>query len=146
MVSYSGSDTTRNATLGQHVQQYEGRTRSDKTNTNGSPALLTAAGNMVAQAALQHIVLTYDPVAGQKIYVNGTYTGDVDPAKGGSLANWDNTFALVLGNETTGNRQWLGVIKFAAIHSRALTPAQVQQNFAAGVGERYYLLFDVSAL
>jgi len=146
IVSYSGSDTTRNATLGQHVQQYEGRTRSDKTNTNGSPALLTAAGNMVAQAALQHIVLTYDPVAGQKIYVNGTYTGDVDPAKGGSLANWDNTFALVLGNETTGNRQWLGVIKFAAIHSRALTPAQVQQNFAAGVGERYYLLFDVSAL
>ena len=101
---------------------------------------------MNAQAALQHVVLTYDPVNGQKIYVNGKYTGDVDPKKGGSLANWDDTFALVLGNETTGNRQWLGVIKFAAIHNRALTADQVQQNFAAGVGERYFVLFDVSTL
>ncbi len=91
-------------------------------------------------------MLTYDPVNGQKIYVNGRYTGDVDPKKGGSMANWDDTFALVMGNETTGNRQWLGVIKFVAIHSRALTADQVQQNFAAGVGERYFVLFDVSAL
>ncbi len=146
IVSYSGSATTRNATLGQHAMQYEARTRSDQTDTNGSPPLQTAAANMNAQAALQHVVLTYDPVNGQKIYVNGTYTGDVDPKKGGSLANWDNTFALVLGNETTGNRQWLGVIKFAAIHNRALTADQVAQNFAAGVGERYFVLFDVSTM
>jgi hypothetical protein len=33
-----------------------------------------------------------------------------------------------------------------AIHNRALTPAQIQQNFNAGVGEKYYLLFDVSSL
>ncbi len=52
----------------------------------------------------------------------------------------------MLGNETTGQRQWQGTIKFVAIHSRALTQAQIQQNFAAGVGEKYYLLFDVSAL
>src|SRR5204862_229795 len=83
-----------------------------------------------AQAALQHVVLTYDPVSGQKIYVNGVYTGDADPAKGGSLANWDSTFALVLGNETTGQRPWQGVIKFVAIHNRALTPAQVQPTVA----------------
>ena len=146
IVSYSGSATTRNATLGQHAMQYEARTRSDQTDANGSPPLQTAAANANAQAALQHIVLTYDPVNGQKIYVNGRYTGDVDPKKGGSMANWDDTFALVMGNETTGNRQWLGVIKFVAIHSRALTADQVQQNFAAGVGERYFVLFDVSAL
>ena len=45
-----------------------------------------------------------------------------------------------------GKRQWQGVIKFAAIHNRALTPAQIQQNFAAGVGEKYFLLFGVSGL
>lgn len=146
IVSYSGSDTTRNATLGQHMMQYEGYARSDQTGPNGTPPLQTAAANSNAQAALQHLVLTYDPVNGQKLYVNGVYTGDVDPKKGGSLSSWDNTFALVLGNETTGDRQWLGVIKFVAIHSRALTPAQVQQNFAAGVGEQYALLFDVTAL
>ena len=37
-------------------------------------------------------------------------------------------------------------IRFAAIHSHALTVAQIQENYAAGVGQLYYLLFDVSAL
>jgi concanavalin A-like lectin/glucanase superfamily protein len=144
IVTYSGGDTSRNMTLGQHAMQYEARTHSSKTDNNGAPALLTSG--MFAQASMQHVVLTYDAVNGQQIYVNGTYTGDADPGKGGTLGNWDSTFALVLGNETTGHRQWQGVIKFAAIHSRALTAAQVQQNFAAGVGERYYLLFNVSSL
>jgi len=146
IVSYSGSNTTRDATLGQDAMQYEGRARSSTTDTNGAPPLMTTTASGAAQAALQHLVLTYDPVSGQKIYVNGVWTGDADPAKGGSLANWDSTFALVLGNETTGQRQWQGVIKFVAIHNRALTPAQIQQNFAAGVGEKYYLLFGVSSL
>jgi Concanavalin A-like lectin/glucanases superfamily len=146
IVSYSGSNTTRDATLGQDVTQYEGFARSSVTDTNGNPPLITTTDGGAAQAALQHVVLTYDPVNGQKLYVNGTFTGDADPAKGGSLANWDSTFALVLGNETTGQRQWQGTIKFVAIHSRALTQAQIQQNFAAGVGEKYYLLFNVSAL
>ena len=67
-----------------------------------------------------------------------------DPQKGGTISNWDSTFALVLGNEVSGDRSWQGLIKFVAIHSRALTPAQVLQNFNAGVGERYYLLFNVA--
>ncbi len=146
IVSYSGSNTTRNATLGQAVMQYQGFARSSVTDTNGNPPLVTTTADGAAQAALQHVVLTYDPVNGQKIYVNGVYTGDADPSKGGSLANWDSTFALVLGNEVTGQRQWQGTIKFVAIHNRALTPAQIQQNFAAGVGQKYYLLFGVSQL
>jgi len=146
ILTYSGDNTHRNMTLAQHAMQYEARTRSTNTDNNGTPALLTSATGMFAQATLQHVVLTYDAVNGQQIYVNGTYTGDADPGKGATLGNWDSTFALVLGNETTGQRQWQGVIKFAAIHNHALTAAQVQQNFAAGVGERYYLLFNVSAL
>src|SRR6185312_11585571 len=146
IVSYSGSDTARDVTLGQDATQYQAQTRSDKTDTNGMPPLLTSMTGNFVQAALQHIVLTYDPVNGQKLYVNGQFTGDVDPNGGGSLANWDNTFALVLGNETTGDRQWLGEIRFLAIHDSALTPAQITQNFNAGVGQKYYLLFDVSSI
>ena len=146
IVSYSGSNTTRNMTLGQAAMQYEGFARSSTTSTAGMPPLITTTTGGAAQAALQHVVLTYDPVNGQKIYVNGVYTGDADPSKGGSLANWDGTFALVLGNETTGQRQWQGVIKFVAIHNRALTAAQIQQNFAAGVGQKFFLLFGVSQL
>jgi hypothetical protein len=147
IVSYSGSDKTRNATLGQAAMQWSAATRSDKTSANGGTKLtLTDATKFPVQAALQHVVLTYDPVNGQKIFVNGVDTGAVDPAMGGSLASWDNTFALVLGAETTGKEQWLGVIRFVAIHSRALTAAQIMQNYNAGVGEKYFMLFDVAAL
>ncbi|HVW71257.1 MAG TPA: LamG domain-containing protein [Steroidobacteraceae bacterium] len=146
IMTYSGSDTTRNATLAQSAQSYEGRTRSSATDTNGSPPMISATAENAAQAALTHVVLTYDPVNGQILYVNGRPLPDKDPAAGGSLANWDSTFALALGSEVTGKEGWTGTIKFAAIHSRALTPAQVLQNFNAGVGQAYFLLFDVSSL
>jgi len=145
IMTYSGSDKTRNATLAQSAQSYEGRTRSSTTDTNGSPPLINATTENVAQAALQHVVLTYDPVNGQQLYVNGQLTPDKDPAGGGSVASWDSTFALALGSEVTGKEQWTGTIKFAAVHSRALTPAQVLENFNAGVGQSYFLLFDISA-
>ena len=83
---------------------------------------------------------------GRQIYVNGVLVPVADPQKGGTIATWDSTFALVLGNEVSGDRSWQGLIKFVAIHSRSMTPAQVLQNFNAGVGERYYLLFDVSTV
>src|ERR1700722_4693175 len=146
IMSYSGSDKTRNATLAQSAQGYEGRTRSSNTDTDGTPPLITAQAENLAQAALQHVVLTYDPVNGQTLYVNGTVAPDKDPSPGGSLASWDSTFALALGSEVTGKEQWAGTIKFAAIHSRALTASQVLQNFNAGVGQQYFLLFDVSSL
>lgn len=145
IVSYSGGTAARNMTLAQREYQYQAMTRSSKTDVNGAPALLTNAKDRDAQASLQHVVLTYDPVNGQRVYVNGVYTGDTD-AKGGSLTDWDDSFALVLGNETSGNRQWQGVLRMVAVHNRALTAAQIQQNFAAGVGERYFLLFNVSDL
>ncbi len=120
--------------------------RSSATDANGAPSLLTSDMDKDAQASLQHVVLTYDPVNGRRLYVNGNYTADLDPTKGGTIANWDDTFTFVLGNETSSNRQWQGAIRFAAIHNHALTQAQMQQNFAAGVGERYFLLFNVSTL
>ena len=52
----------------------------------------------------------------------------------------------MLGNETSTNRQWEGVLRLVAIHNRALTPTQIQQNFDAGVGEKYFMLFNVSHL
>ena len=146
IVSYSGGNMSRNFTLGQHAYQYEGYARSDKTDANGERVLITSANDKDAQASLQHVVMTYDPVNGRKIYVNGIFTGDNDSLGGGSLSNWDDTFAFVLGNETSGTRQWTGLIKFVEIHDRALTLDQIQQNFAAGVGERYFVLFNVSTL
>ena len=35
-------------------------------------------------------------------------------------------------------------MRMVAIHNRALTPEQITQNFDVGVGERYFLLFNIS--
>jgi mono/diheme cytochrome c family protein len=146
VVSYSGGVNSRNFTLAQREYQYQAFARSSRTDANGGPALLTNADDEDAQASLQHLVMTYDPVNGTRLYVNGVFTGDADRNGGGTLADWDDSFAFVLGNETSGNRSWTGIVRLAAVHNRALTAPQIRQNFDAGVGERYFMLFNVSDL
>jgi hypothetical protein len=146
MVSYSGGDTVRNFTLGQTNQSYDFMMRSSNSVLNGTPQLQTPTAAMLLQASLQHVVLTYDPVNGRQIYVNGVSANVPDPQQGGTISNWDNTFALVLGNEVSDDRSWQGLIKFVAVHSRAMSAAQVLQNFNAGVGQRYYMLFNVASV
>ncbi len=144
IVSYSGGTMTRNFTLGQTMYDYDFFNRSASTDANGDPALSTPSADEVLQATLQHVVATYNPVDGRKIYVNGQLVTDPDPQPPGTLADWNDTFALVLGNEVSSDRQWTGVMRLVAIHNRALTPEQIQQNFDAGVGEKFYLLFNVT--
>lgn len=144
IVSYSGSTGARNFTMGQQLYNYEFAARSSETDGNGAPRMSTDDDAEVLQASLQHVVMTFDPVNGRRIYVNGEFTGDVDGSGGGTLDAWDNSFAFVLGNEVSNNRQWQGVVRLAAVHNRALTLPQIKQNFEAGVGEKFFLLFGVS--
>jgi hypothetical protein len=146
IVSYSGGLTARNFNLGQTMYNYDFFNRSSETSENGDPQLSTPDAAEVLQATLQHVVATFDPVEGRKIYVNGVLAASLDPAPGGTLADWDDTFAFVLGNEVSNNRNWAGVIRLVAVYNRALTPAQITQNFEAGVGEKFFLMFSVSHL
>ncbi len=41
-------------------------------------------------------------------------------------------------------RAWNGILRMVAIHDRALTDEQVQQNYAAEVGQKYQIPFSVS--
>lgn len=144
IVSYSGSTTARNVTMGQTLYNYDFFGRSTATpGSNGTPALSTDDADERLQASLQHVVMTFDPVNGRRIYVNGEFTGDADSSGGGTLGDWDNSFAFVLGNEVSNNRPWAGVVRLVAVHNRALTEAQIKQNFAAGVGEKFFLLFGI---
>ncbi|MFZ5698793.1 MAG: LamG domain-containing protein [Pseudomonadota bacterium] len=146
IVSYSGGNDVRNFMLGQSMYNYDFHNRNDTTDANGSPALSTADADKRLQATLQHIVLTYTAAGGRRIYVNGAYTGDADTAAAGLLGSWNDSFALAVGSEVNGTHAFSGVIRLLAIHSRALTPEQVTENFNAGVGERFFLLFDISHL
>lgn len=144
IVAYTGGSTTANFVLGQSEYNYNVLTRSSATNTAGNPALSTADADRILQATLQHVVATFSSTAGRRLYVNGVLVASDDTR--GSLADWDNTFAFVLGNEVSGDRPWSGVLRLVAVHNRALSEAQIRRNFDAGVGERYFLLFGVGSL
>jgi hypothetical protein len=146
IISYSGATDERNFTLGQTLYNYDAFNRSTATDFNGDPALSTADADEDLQATLQHVVVTYDAVNGRRIYINGEFTDDSDPDTGGTMNIWDDSFAFVLGNEVSNNRQWQGSLRMVAIHNRVLSDAQIAQNFAVGVGQKFFLLFDVSAL
>lgn len=146
IVSYSGSTTLRNFTLGQTLYNYDHLNRASTTDANGEPAHSTPDADEVLQATLQHVVATYDPVNGRRIYVNGVLSNNSDQVAGGNFDSWDNSFAFVLGNEVSSDRLWQGAFRLVAIHNRALTQEQISQNFDVGVGEKYFLLFSVSDL
>ena len=143
IVSYSGGAAERNFALGQTLYNYDFLNRTTVSDANGNPALSTADADERLQATLQHVVVTFDPLDGRKIYVNGEYTQDLDADAGAEVIGWDNGYALVLGNEVSGDRPWLGTLRLVAIFNRALSPTEIQQNFDAGVGEKFYLLFNI---
>ena len=152
IVTYSAGQTTRNFTLQQTLYNYDFQLRHDAKDANdvplmslnGEPALSTPDADEVLQATLQHVVATYNPIDGRRIFVNGELVTAVDPVPGGTLIDWQDTFAFVLGNEASGDGLFEGTFRLAAIHRRALTQEQAMQNFDAGVGEKFYLLFDIS--
>lgn len=146
IVSLSGSATERNFTLGQYNYNYSFMNRTNMSDANGLAELATADNDERLQATLQHVVATFDPINGRRIYVNGEYTGDPDPQIGAVLTDWDNSYALVVGNEVSSNRLWLGSVRFLGIHNRAMAAADILKNFEVGVGARYLLLFNISDL
>lgn len=144
IVTYSGGSTSRNFMLGQTLYQYDGLLRHDGTDQAGEPRLSTNPDDEDLQATLQHVVMTYDPVNGRRIFVNGQFTEDTDPVPPGLLNEWDNTFAFAIGSEVDNEERWAGTVRLLAVHNRVLTDEQILQNFEVGVGEKYYLLFNVS--
>ncbi len=145
IASYSDGTEKRNFTVAQNLYNYVFRNRNmrKRTDKNGTPELMTADDDQDAQAALQHVVWTYDRFNGRRIYVNGRYTGDKDPVNADFLHNWNKDFAFVVGNETSRNRQWEGQLRYLAIHDVALSRKQIKQNFNQGVGQRFLVTFSL---
>jgi hypothetical protein len=148
IVTYSGSAMERNFSLGQYEYNYSFLNRTDKSDGNGLRELHTKDADQKLQATLQHVVVTYDPTNGRRIYVNGEFTGDADTSKGAILKDWDSSYALALGNEVSGDlrTQWQGNIRFLGVHKRAMTAEDISANYKVGVGAKYLLLFNVSNL
>lgn len=144
IVSYSGGSSDRNFTLGQTLYNYDFMLRTSNTDGDGQPALSTADADEDLQASLQHVVVNYDPINGRQIFVNGQFTEDVDQVDVGNLNDWNESYAFVVGNEVSGDIPWAGSIRMVAVHNRILTPEQIIQNFDVGIGQKFFLLFEVS--
>lgn len=146
ILGYSQGTGQRNFGLGQVLYTYDFRNRSvdPGISGNGTPSLRTYDGDEDLQATLQHVVISYDQIRGRRIYVNSRWTDDEDEIGATRLWNWDERYRFILGNETSGDRQWVGKIQLVAIYEAALTDAQIRQNFDAGVGKRLVLRFDLA--
>ena len=143
IVTYSENGDNRNFTLGQTLYNYDFFSRSDLIDQ--SDLLSTNNDDEVLQATLQHVVVNFDPIEGRSMYVNGDLVAN-DPTPPGGVSEWSRNWPLVVGNEADGAEQWQGTVRLLAIHERILTEEQIQSNFDAGVGQKFFLLFGVSHL
>lgn len=128
IVSVSANSSQRNVTLGQEAKKFDVRLRTTSTSTNGIPS--TATSNNSVKSALMHLVFTRDATGTARIYINGKQRANKKVP--GKLKNWSMDFPLVLANEKSGDRPWLGEFHLVAVFSRALTTNEVNQNYRAG--------------
>ena len=86
----------------------------------------------VKRRRLEHLVLTYAHGV-QRIYVQGRL---VDATRfDGRLAGWDRRYPLVVGNEATRDRPFVGDVSLVAVYDRALSASEIAASAAAGVPE-----------
>jgi len=105
------------------------RLRTSRTSTNGLPAVVTAPGT--ATLNLTHVVYTLTQEHQATLYVNGQDRGVL--ALEGDLSNWDERMPLLLADELSEDRSWLGLFHLVAVYGRALAPTEVLHNYEAGL-------------
>jgi hypothetical protein len=92
--------------------------------------LSTPAGTL-SGTGLRHVVFSRDAGGAVRVYIDGVerYSGTVS----GSFSTWNSGYPLLLGNEATGDRPWLGEFHLVAIYDRALSKDEVVFNLDAGL-------------
>jgi hypothetical protein len=120
----------RNFLLGQSADAYVARFRADGESTwaNGMPEVITPLGT--ATTALTHVVYTHSSDGAEVLYVDGVENQTF--MRMGGLTQWDATYPIIVANEATNDRSWLGELHLIAVYDQALDPDEVEQNFMVG--------------
>jgi hypothetical protein len=129
IVSYSRDPFYRNFTLGQENSDLVFRLRTTKTDLNGASPEIKVPGVFVPEQR-QHIVVSYD-FSQCRVYVDGQLRDSV-PVPGGTFSNWDSDYQLLIGNEQTGDRPWLGSIERVVLYNRPVPAAEVVESYELG--------------
>jgi hypothetical protein len=127
IVALSEKNNKRNFTLGQGGNSYRGVVRTSSTGQTGSEL---ASANGTATTNLTHVVFTRDAAGAVRTYVNGTLS--TSGTIGGNLSSWDTSYRLGIANQLDSSQAWRGELHLVAVYSRALSAAEVSQNFLAG--------------
>ncbi len=130
IISMSTDTQLRNFMLGQEKDTYAARFRADGQSDwdNGSPTVFTTAGT--ATTALTHVVHTHRSDGAEVLYIDGVQ--NLTFTRTGGTTMWDATYPIIVANEGTNNRAWLGELHLIAVYDRALDAGEVEQNFVAG--------------
>jgi hypothetical protein len=130
IISMSPDTQARNFMLGQEKDTYAVRFRADGQTDwdNGSPTLFTTPGSTTT--ALAHVVHTHRADGTEVVYIDGV--ANLSSTRTGGMSMWDATYRVVVANEGTNDRAWLGELHLIAVYDRALDLGEVQQNFTAG--------------
>ncbi len=95
-----------------------------------------SAASVFATNTWCHVLATWDGTAsatGAKIYVNGVQVAyDASQVNGTGARGADSATQLTLGNTTTGDRSFNGVIDDVRVYNRVLTAAEIAAVYAAG--------------
>jgi VanZ family protein len=126
ILSYSINPYFRNFTLGQSKDSLVMRLRTEMTDLNGIHPHIEVENAFVAKEIL-HIIVTYN-YSQECVYINGQRR-KCDNTLKGNFSNWDSSHKLVIGNEATGDRPWLGRIFYAAIYNRALNSKEINNKY-----------------
>ncbi|HTG35180.1 MAG TPA: Ig-like domain-containing protein [Thermoanaerobaculia bacterium] len=108
----------RNLVFGQSGGRYETEIRT----SSGRPSLQSPAGSLSLELA--HVVYTRSNSGEAVYYINGILVSS--QTAGGDLSAWGSDQKLSLADD------WQGTYFLMAVYGRALTSAEVQQNFLAG--------------
>jgi hypothetical protein len=119
-----------NFALKQENDTYELRLRTSQNAPNGNENYQAVSPTGTLTAVDQHVVVTRNTVGVTNFYIDGVkQSPDSVP---GNFGNWDLTYGIYIGNESTLDRPWLGTIYLAAVYCKELSLAEVQQNYAEG--------------
>lgn len=121
IVSISQDTGHRNFTLGQSGSALDVRIRTDVSNQNGNPSLEVLDPQfLLTHGEWTHVVYAKRGDNSDAIFVNGELAASRDYA--GFIRNWETNYPLVLMNEVTGDRPWIGEIQYVRLWADDFTP------------------------
>ncbi|MEZ5257339.1 MAG: LamG-like jellyroll fold domain-containing protein [Ilumatobacteraceae bacterium] len=131
VVSVGTDQNVRSVALGQGFWTSQPRTKwESRLRTSSSYNNPMTSGSTTVTAGLTHVVLTRAANGTMTMWVNGAVAST--QSTGGTMAGWDPSLPLVVGNDAVGNRPFLGTIELVAVYDRALDEADVVKNFNSG--------------